>query len=52
MEVELLLHALRKSAALVITSSGYLVKDVGQMTWILLIYACFMEYKRQKTCAF
>jgi len=39
MEVELLLQALRKSAALVITSSGYFVKDVGQMTWIQLMHA-------------
>jgi hypothetical protein len=52
MEVELLLQALRKSAALVIPSSRYFVKDVGQMTWILLIYSCFKEYKRQQTWAF
>jgi len=33
----------------VITSSRYFIKDVSQMTWILLIYACIMEYRRQQT---
>jgi hypothetical protein len=49
MEVELLLQALRNSAwllmtaALVITSSRYFIKDVSQMTWMMVINACFME---------
>jgi hypothetical protein len=47
--VDLLLQALKNSAwllmtaALVITSSRYFIKDVDQMTWILMINACFME---------